>query len=847
MPHDPKALTAALDYLATGFSLLPIRADGSKRPRLSQWKPLQTAPPTVAQVRAWFGADTPCGIGLIHGAVSGHSEVLDFDEKGLYSQFADLCTTQGLADLLDRIPLIETPSGGHHLLYRCTQPVGGNTKLAETVKRKTLIETRGEGGYSLAPGSPPACHPDGKPYCFERGTPQTVPTLTAAERDALHTTARLFDACLEPSARVEEPTPRPENGAGLRPGDEYNSRGNYAALLERHGWRCLRHVGSKTLWHRPGKSGPGLSATGNYADSGLFFVFSSNASPFEPNRAYSPFAVFAYLEYGGDFHTAAQELLKMGYGEPQKHSTATFAALRVYNRDEAWEPLLPFSTHQLPPFPTESLPPILRAYVCEIAASSQVPVDMGAMLALAVVAVAGARRCDLQIGRTHREPLNLFCTVIMEPGSRKSALMDMTAPLRDHEARLCLQQAPLIAAAKEARAVEEKRVGFLRDQAAKEKDSLKRGEILGNLQELAASLSEVPTAPRLLADDITPEKLAGIMAENAGAMALLSAEGGIFGILAGRYTSKQDANFDVFLRGHSGDEIRVDRQSRPPDFIRRPALTVGLLVQPDVITSLADNPSFRGRGLLGRFLYSQPESLAGTRMYQDRPVDPLIKARYDAAIRRVLELPSAGTDEDPSARHSLSLTGDALALWAEYANEVEARQAEGRDLAGVRDWASKLAGQVARIAAGFHLVERAGGDWRSPISREAVAAAWAIGHYLIPHALTAFGQMGADPRLALARRIVRWMERSLTPGEIKPGDTGEGKLSEAQFTLRECQRSHTGGGQTLTADDVHAALLILVEREYIRPAQARQETGGRPGSAPYVVNPAVFAPKEPGQ
>ena len=105
-----------------------------------------------------------------------------------------------------------------------------------------------------------------------------------------------------------------------------------------------------------------------------------------------------------------------------------------------------FLSHALPPFPAEALPPVLAAYVREIAASTQVPVDMAALLALAVVAAAAARRCVVQIGRTHSEPLNLFCAVVMEPGSRKSAIMDMTSPLREHEAALVRREAPTVVA-----------------------------------------------------------------------------------------------------------------------------------------------------------------------------------------------------------------------------------------------------------------------------------------------------------------------------------------------------------------------------------------------------------------
>jgi hypothetical protein len=57
------------------------------------------------------------------------------------------------------------------------------------------------------------------------------------------------------------------------------------------------------------------------------------------------------------------------------------------------------------------------------------------------------------------------------------------------------------------------------------------------------------------------------------------------------------------LKAYSGDPERLDRGSRPPVYLRSPRLSIGLSPQPDVLRGLAAKPGFRGRGLLGRFLY----------------------------------------------------------------------------------------------------------------------------------------------------------------------------------------------------------------------------------------------------
>jgi putative DNA primase/helicase len=83
----------------------------------------------------------------------------------------------------------------------------------------------------------------------------------------------------------------------------------WPAILEPHGWRCVRTDGAGVgHWRRPGKAGPGWSATTDHAGAGLLYVFSSNAAPFEPGRAYTPFAAHALLDHGGDFRAAARAL-----------------------------------------------------------------------------------------------------------------------------------------------------------------------------------------------------------------------------------------------------------------------------------------------------------------------------------------------------------------------------------------------------------------------------------------------------------------------------------------------------------------------------------------------------------
>lgn len=164
-------LEYARAYVAAGLCVIPIRPDGSKAPALGSWKKYQSELPADADLALWFG-DGRNGIAVICGAISGGLEVLDFDAPELFDAWTRKVETEA-PGWLAKLPQVRTPEGGTHLYFRVPVPPG-NDKLAKNkTGKKTLIETRGEGGYVLAPGSPPACHPTGRTYEHVGGPPIT--------------------------------------------------------------------------------------------------------------------------------------------------------------------------------------------------------------------------------------------------------------------------------------------------------------------------------------------------------------------------------------------------------------------------------------------------------------------------------------------------------------------------------------------------------------------------------------------------------------------------------------------------------------------------------------------------
>ena len=110
--------------------------------------------------------------------------------------------------------------------------------------------------------------------------------------------------------------PATGNGSG-RPGDDFTAQATNettAQILESHGWTVTRSESCRWKARRPGKRGPGASATIGHHAPGQLHNFSSNALPFEENRDYPAFRVYSLLEHDGDFTAAARELGQQGFG-----------------------------------------------------------------------------------------------------------------------------------------------------------------------------------------------------------------------------------------------------------------------------------------------------------------------------------------------------------------------------------------------------------------------------------------------------------------------------------------------------------------------------------------------------
>ncbi|MCP3679330.1 MAG: DUF3987 domain-containing protein [Gammaproteobacteria bacterium] len=439
-----------------------------------------------------------------------------------------------------------------------------------------------------------------------------------------------------------------------------------------------------------------------------------------------------------------------------------------------------------------------------------------------VCATAAARRLQVLVRPGYQEPCNLWMVTALPPGNRKSSVQTHASdPLLAWEQEQALSQVDAIREAEATYEIMEAKIKALRKKAATEKDAVNAQGFAAEAAGIEKNLPNIPSLPRLWTSDVTPEKLGTLLAENEECMAWISSEGGLFDMLNGRYT-KGIPNLDLFLKAHSGDAERVDRGSRESVFIKSARLSIGLSPQPDVLRGLAHNQGFRGRGLLGRFLYLSPHSPVGYRNLESCPIPSNVQQAYDRGMARMLNWKApCHADDDGIVRHTLTLSGNAYDEWRSFAKAIEAEMRPGEALAQHTDWGAKAAGATARIAGVLHGIKYAEDEpWKYPIEEETLCAALKLITIIKHHSIYAMDVMGTDTSIADARYVWEWIDRN---------QMREFSIRDAHMALRS---------KFPRVKQLRQAIEILQERGYTEIQPPPAKTGaGRSASPNVIVRP----------
>ncbi|MGH8385048.1 MAG: YfjI family protein [Pseudomonas sp.] len=356
-------------------------------------------------------------------------------------------------------------------------------------------------------------------------------------------------------------------------------------------------------------------------------------------------------------------------------------------------------------FPRSMALPIIGAAVDEAERNIMAPRALIYSAALPAMATAAQASIDVCKPNGQIGPVSIMVLTVANSGERKSTAENvfMGGVRRFQDEMDVIYQSELSDWRAKQSIWDARRKAILKETLLL--DQSEGGDPNKQLMEHQACAPIKPRRFKLLYEDATSEALFLGLHQNIPVAGLISSEGG--GVLTGKAfndLSKQNALW-------SGDTITVDRVSAESYEVRG-RLTVSLMVQESSFFSYMEKngEKSRGSGLWARFLVCSPESTQGTRFITEGA------ARWDCCDRfseRVGEILKSSVEflADPKkpklvVRFSLA----AIHRWVSIFNGVEAQIKPGGRYFGMGDHASKLADNIARVAAIFHFFEKKDGD-----------------------------------------------------------------------------------------------------------------------------------------
>jgi putative DNA primase/helicase len=454
------------------------------------------------------------------------------------------------------------------------------------------------------------------------------------------------------------------------------------------------------------------------------------------------------------------------------------------------------------PYPLDALPDLVRYAVEEVLGFVKAPAPLVANSALAALSLAIQAYSDIERAKKLSGPTGLFLLTIADSGERKSTcdaffmkaiqdydasqVMKMQPELRDYAAKVTVWNAKY-----------EGLRSKIKEMAKKGADSQEQEEALRDLED---DKPEEPRIPKLFYADTTPEALKWSLGKKWPSGGIISSEAGL---VLGSHGMNQESimrNLATLNQLWDGATIATDRRTSESFVVQGARLTIALQVQEAPFRSFVDHSDglARGTGFLPRFLVSWPESTQGSRPFSEPPDEWTALTGFNQRIAEVLNQPTPIGKDGALTPQMLNFTQEAKAAWISFHDTIETELCSGGDLFEIRDVASKIADNAARIATLFQIFEQ---RTSNSVGLEAFESASRVAAWHLHEARRFFGELALPKEQASAVKLDKWLvdycarekintvsrrdvQRNITPTHLRKGPN----LDAALIELMEADR-----------------------------------------------------------
>lgn len=465
-------------------------------------------------------------------------------------------------------------------------------------------------------------------------------------------------------------------------------------------------------------------------------------------------------------------------------------------------------------FPIQALPPLVRDAAVNLYENIGAPMGMICSSLMASMFSVSQGLYNVERIDGLESPVSAWFLIIADSGERKTAV--------DEKVNLALRQFEAEQAEKHALAMEiylaklaawqAKKAAILSMIKRATADDLPTDQLT---EQLVSHSQRCPNRPRLfraLYSDASQAGLKKALDENWPSIAIASDEAaGVF-------------NGDIFLdlafhnRLWGGSTIHSDRANRKSIIVRDPRLTMSLMIQPGPLKRYWDSHGQKMReiGFAGRFLFACPPSTQGYRIIVSPESSWSPLSEFHKKVRQILER-NIGVDGEAPSKTLLTLSRDAQDRWIDACNSIEMQMQKGRPYANAKDYAAKIADNLARIAAVFHVFEGVEG----PIQLWTINRAIMVAEWFTSEFLRLFVPPPEIPQEVLDAQVLeRWLAQKIR-------STGQWQRIRKNVLLQDGKRP------LRKAPRCNLALDVLISQEKIWLA--------REGKTTWVFfNPAYF-------
>lgn len=618
-------LNKCLKLIEDGFSLITVAEN--KAPNI-KWKQYQTQAVDADNFTNFFNLPTTAGAGIVTGY--NNLEVIDVDLKvfATVSEREDFWREllsflhDNIYDFDDKFLIVKTKNAGYHILYKCNV-IDGNKKIAVLENMtEAVIESRGRGGYVWI-------YEDfilGENY-------SDIKEINEEDRQILWNCCRTYNhekKVFEPEIKKVE---KEHYTSDVKPWVDFNEKTDIWSLINTE-FSIVRKLANKVSIKREGAKSP---HSGYIFDNSRCMYLFSTGTIYPHEKLLTPFHVYTYQKFNGDFSAAAKQLYKDGYGSRVKSD-----APKKLQREKRPE----ISTDE---FPIDIFPECLQNFLTQVKETLNASYDYLGSALLWVLSLSVGNSMKIEIKKGWIESGVVWIAIVGRAGIGKSHNIDtIVAPLKELNKREIRRFAKQI-----------DDYNKYMDLTKKEKDN--------------AIEVPKPVRTQFIVGDITLEALFDFHDQNPNGIGILRDE--LSGWMKDMNKYRAGSDIETYLSCWSNQEIVLTRKTSKSAYVPKAYVPIIGGVQPKILSNHYTEEN-KNNGFIDRWLLCYPE--LDVEEYNDNEMDGDILDWYHEYIVGLFDnIKNNWVKHDEygnQLNHICRFDDEAKAEWIKVFNKITALQ-----------------------------------------------------------------------------------------------------------------------------------------------------------------------------